>query len=265
MINYQNLEKIGFSEKEAKVYLAALDLGEATIQQLAEKSGVKRVTVYIIIESLMKHGLISSAEKGKKTFFTAENPVNIIRFFDKQKKELRENLTEKEEVLKKITPELESLFKTAGPKLKVRFLQGKEGLRTMRNDLFKADCSEIKGVVELDALFKMFPVHTEETTKKRVAKGIKSKMIYTHPKGPVENATDPNRLREARYIPYDKFEFKGDFSICGNKVWLVSFENNPAGVLIENESIAKMANILFDLAWEAAEKYNKKQKNLTGF
>ncbi|MBI2591387.1 MAG: helix-turn-helix domain-containing protein [Candidatus Brennerbacteria bacterium] len=203
MINHQDLEKIGFSEKESQVYLAALDLGEATIQQLAEKSGVKRVTVYIIIESLMKHGLISSVEKGKKTFFAAENPVNIVRFFNARKKELEKDLDEKSEVLKKITPELESLFKIAGPKLKVRFLQGKEGLRTMMNDFLKTECSEIKGFVALG--------------------------------------------------------FKGDMSIYGNKVWFVSFLNEPSGVLIEDEGIARMTNIIFDLAWEAAEKYKKEK------
>lgn len=260
MINYQDLEKIGFSEKEAKVYLAALDLGEATIQQLAEKSGVKRVTVYIIIESLMKYGLMSSAEKGKKTFFSAENPVNIIRFFDKQKKELRENFIEKEEVLQRITPELESLFKTAGPKLKVRFLQGKEGLKTMLNDFLETDCKEIKGMVALDALFKLFPDHEEETTKKRMAKGIKSKIIYTNSRGPITNATDPGKLREARYIPYDQFRFYGDMSIYGNQVWFASFLKDPSGVLIEDESVARMANVIFDLAWEAAGKYNKNKK-----
>lgn len=259
MINHQDLEKIGFSEKESQVYLAALDLGEATIQQLAEKSGVKRVTVYIIIESLMKHGLISSVEKGKKTFFAAENPVNIVRFFNARKKELEKDLDEKSEVLKKITPELESLFKIAGPKLKVRFLQGKEGLRTMMNDFLKTECSEIKGFVALDALFKIFPGHEEETTKKRVAKGIKSKIIYTNSQGPVENATDYKKLREARYLPYDQFRFKGDMSIYGNKVWFVSFLNEPSGVLIEDEGIARMTNIIFDLAWEAAEKYKKEK------
>lgn len=36
------LEKFGLSEKEAKIYLATLELGQATVQQIAKKAGLVR-------------------------------------------------------------------------------------------------------------------------------------------------------------------------------------------------------------------------------
>jgi len=48
MIN--ELEKLGLNEKEARVYLALLELGESNIQGLSAKSSVKRTTVYDILE-----------------------------------------------------------------------------------------------------------------------------------------------------------------------------------------------------------------------
>jgi len=62
MLN-KELEKIGLSKKEAKVYLACLELSEATIGQISKKSGVKRTTVYDIVESLKEKSLISSSTK----------------------------------------------------------------------------------------------------------------------------------------------------------------------------------------------------------
>ena len=40
----KELQKIGLSEKEAKVYLAALELGQASVQNIARKAEVNRAT-----------------------------------------------------------------------------------------------------------------------------------------------------------------------------------------------------------------------------
>lgn len=65
----QQLKQLGFADKEAKVYLASLKLGSNTIQEIARSAGVNRATTYVIIEKLIKKGLMSSIKKGKKTFF----------------------------------------------------------------------------------------------------------------------------------------------------------------------------------------------------
>ncbi|MEY4744239.1 MAG: hypothetical protein RL272_184, partial [Candidatus Parcubacteria bacterium] len=65
----KELQKIGLSENEAKVYLAGLELGPSTAQMMAAKATVSRPTTYIMIESLIKRGLMSSFQKGKKRYF----------------------------------------------------------------------------------------------------------------------------------------------------------------------------------------------------
>jgi sugar-specific transcriptional regulator TrmB len=70
----ETLIKLGLSEKEAAVYLATLELGEDTALNIAEKSQVNRTTTYVILEKLMKLGLASTVERGKKTVFVAEDP-----------------------------------------------------------------------------------------------------------------------------------------------------------------------------------------------
>ena len=56
---YKNLIEAGFSEKEAKVYLALLELGEGNIAKITQKSGIKRATVYLEIEALKSKGYVS--------------------------------------------------------------------------------------------------------------------------------------------------------------------------------------------------------------
>ena len=61
----RELVEIGLNEKEAKVYLASLELGQSAVQGISSRSGVNRATTYFIIEGLTAKGLISSFHQGK--------------------------------------------------------------------------------------------------------------------------------------------------------------------------------------------------------
>ena len=44
----KKLEAVGLTEKQAKVYVAALFLGPAAVQRIAEQAEVNRATTYVI-------------------------------------------------------------------------------------------------------------------------------------------------------------------------------------------------------------------------
>ena len=48
----ETLINLGLNEKQAKVYLALLQLGQAGVTAVAEKAGTKRPTTYLILEEL---------------------------------------------------------------------------------------------------------------------------------------------------------------------------------------------------------------------
>ena len=48
----KELEHLGLSDKEAKVYLAALEMGPSPVQDISHKAHVNRATTYVMIESL---------------------------------------------------------------------------------------------------------------------------------------------------------------------------------------------------------------------
>jgi sugar-specific transcriptional regulator TrmB len=81
----KELQDLGLSEKEAKAYLAALEIGRATADQLAKHAKIKRPTTYMQLESLMKMGLMSTYEEDKKTYFAPESPELLKRLLTKQK------------------------------------------------------------------------------------------------------------------------------------------------------------------------------------
>src|SRR3989344_8137244 len=114
------LSGAGLNEKEAGLYLAGLELGEASLQQLAKEAGIKRPTAYDVIRELEGKGLFSQSIRNKKRYFVAEDPEVVLGL-----------LKTREEALARALPSLKLLLQTGGRKPRVKFYDGVEGLKAM--------------------------------------------------------------------------------------------------------------------------------------
>ena len=72
-----NLQNLGLTEKEARIYLAALELGPSTVQEIAKKTGLIRTTVYNQIKILSEKGLLSELQEGKKRLIISQDPDRL--------------------------------------------------------------------------------------------------------------------------------------------------------------------------------------------
>ncbi|OGF63511.1 hypothetical protein A2926_02470 [Candidatus Giovannonibacteria bacterium RIFCSPLOWO2_01_FULL_44_40] len=254
------LKKIGLSENEARVYLALLELGSETAQEIAKKAGVKRATTYVQLDALMKMGLVTSFEKGlpagkakKKSYFRAEDPEHLIKIAEREKKVARE----RESALEEILPGLGKLYLSAGERPRVRFFDGVEGLKTMQAEFLKSGAELVESFSSADDVAKIFPKFGEEYEPQKIKRKIQSKVIYTSANGSFLKEVDMIALRESRYIPPDEFPVSCDISIYKNTVSISVLRGKIFGILVEGEEIAKSMRSFFKLAWEAAEKYKK--------
>lgn len=82
----KHLIYLGFSEKEARVYLASLESGSASVADIAERAGVKRSTAYVMLKSLAARGLVGPAENGKKSDVCALHPQRVLEMIEEEKK-----------------------------------------------------------------------------------------------------------------------------------------------------------------------------------
>ena len=247
------LKKIGLSENEARVYLALLELGSETAQEIAKKAGVKRATTYVQLDALMKMGLVTSFEKGKKSYFRAEDPEHLMKIAEREKKVARE----RESALEEILPDLGKLYLSAGERPRVRFFDGVEGLKTMQAEFLKSGAELVESFSSADDVAKIFPKFGEEYEPQKIKRKIQSKVIYTSANGSFLKEVDMIALRESRYIPPDEFPVSCDISIYKNTVSISVLRGKIFGILVEGEEIAKSMRSFFKLAWEAAEKYKK--------
>jgi HTH-type transcriptional regulator, sugar sensing transcriptional regulator len=249
----KELQDIGLSEKEARVYLASLELGRTTAEKLAKHAKVNRSTTYVQLESLMRKGLASTYEEDKKTYFTPESPELLRRLLSKQ----RDEITTREKDLTLILPTLLEQFEGAGERPIVRFFPGKEGIRTVREEILKMKEKKLHVVFSSDNMTKIFPgAELDEYTVRRKAAGIYSKGLYTQ--RDFFNRADLDELTDRRFLP-DLF-LTVDMRIFDDKAALFSVEGSVFGMIIESKQIASSMKALFDFLWKGAEKPSEHAK-----
>jgi len=112
------LVKNGLNEKEAKVYLALLELGTASAYSIAPKAGLKRPITYIVLEDLRQKGLVSIVPREKKTLYTAEAPNKLLT-----------EVKQRQELLQRFMPNMEALYNSKKEKPQVQLFEGMEGVK----------------------------------------------------------------------------------------------------------------------------------------
>jgi predicted transcriptional regulator len=247
----RELQKLGLSDKEAMVYIASLELGPSPVQAIAQRASVNRATTYVLIESLTQRGLMSSFEKGKKTMYTAEKPERLHRIVHHE----RAAVDEKEQVVKRILPDLEALCDMAGERPKVSFYEGLDGLEAMREEFFQSRATAMDDLVSIDDIRHLLPEdHWKRHNKKLQERKIKgrvlfsSKSVYRPPAGSEEHW-------DYRKLPHDKFQLHGELTVFGDKVSMIALKGKLIGVIVHSKEMATMVKTLFELSWAHAKEF----------
>jgi len=238
MNKMNNIEITGLSQKEFETYKTLLSLKRATVLELAKISREDRASLYRYLESLARKSLVSEIYENKKRFFIAEPPQTLIKFINAEKTKITTLL-----------PELEQIEKVALERPKIRYYEGKSGVKTLYRELLD-ERSEILAFAWPDKLLKAIDFHDEFLVKNRLKRNIHTRVIY--PDIPLAHRRKTG-LKEARYSKKIK-PFDSTFLIAGNKVVMFSLKRWITGVLIENKEIAEGMRALFDGYWEELEK-----------
>lgn len=234
------LKNFGLTNNEAKIYLAALELGQATVQELGKKAKIKRTTVYTTLEGLKQKGLISQTKKGKKTLFIAENPENLVIASEKRYKEL-----------KKALPELKSIYNLSPTKPKLRFLEGKQGFLSVYENILKEKPKEFLAI----ASYTDFANHIDEEyetkwTEQRIKKNIKLRWLDFETKHTKKlQKKGKKTLREIRFLPKEH-PFTSTMFLYNDKVIIMSGKQKEfMAIVIENNEFYQMYKQLFEILW----------------
>ncbi len=240
MRDWKNLlKKLGFTEGEVSVYLASLEIVAATVQDIAKKARVSRVTTYAAIERLVVQGLITTITKGKRVVYHAEPPKRLIEVVSRHVAAIESTLSD----IKDSVDELSLL--QGGEKPAVKVYEGPDALAALQDDILNERPEQYDVVTNMFAVRSLYSPEKRTSHLKKDATKFKSviRVVGILPDdGGVWAA--PVSLRVA--LNKEKYNFAADISVYKNKVALSVLRGNQFMVLIESKDLSDAMRALFD-------------------
>lgn len=236
------LRGIGFSEKAAKLYLAALELGEATVQALAKEANLKRTTIYYTLEELTRLGALLEIKWRGKTYYAPSPPSDLL-------KRARERMQEFENVAELLEIRKENAFK----KPKLYFLHGSIGFKQIWDKIFASRAKEYRIITPGENLLDFIKEKyiLDEIIKRKKELNIASKQLITdsaYARRIIAKDTKENRISKL-FSPAYKLSFTE--IICDDFIVFISPKFQDVLLIIDNELFAKTRRSLFDALWNA--------------
>lgn len=242
------LRKLGFSEKEVKVYLTLLQSGPLPVRALAVQAEVNRGTTYDILKSLRDQGLVSYYHQATRQYFVAENPERLTQLLEEKQVVLASAKSE----LAALIPELRSMHTDGGDKPVVKYYEGPLGIKAILQDVLDTmsaastreylvySSSDIRG-----HLYQKFPNFSDERIKRKI-----SVRIIALGEGGQELGLDERRWLTRQggaptysIIYHDKTAFIS-----------VSATGNPLGIIIQDAGLAQTQTVMFEHIWQTLGK-----------
>lgn len=247
MNSLKSLVQYGLSERQAKVYIACLELGVATIQQLSKKLQVARSSCEATLTQLQAKGFVSIQKHKSTRRYIPEDPKLVMKTAEQKLKALTTTL-----------PDLTSIFLKNKTIPSVRMYEGKQGIWSVLEEVL-AEAKVLHGFGSADDLFKTIGETFPEFRKRRIQKRIPVKMILRDtPHARERQRLGPSELREVRLMG-DTGDFASLMFMWDSKIASFSLKDQVVSVIIESKEIAEGQMAMFNFIWNALPAHKPSQ------
>lgn len=231
------LKNLGLEEKDQKVYLALLKLGDASVSRIAQEAKIKRTTTYHVLENLKEKGLIGSYTERSTKRFVAESPSKLRGVLEGQLS-----------ALEKYLPQLQSFYNLAKARTEIRFFEGEEGAKQISEDVLASkekiiySLGSIKNAKEAIGVSIRFG-------KRRVAKKIFEKALRIRKEfGADYIRRQKEEFKEVRFLPED-LEIPVLILIYGKRIGVICSQEEGLSFIIKSEDFVQTMRLIFEVLW----------------
>lgn len=235
---------IGLHETEVRFYLAALELGQATMRDIARKADISRTNAYDVFSRLLEQRLVNEIPQAsdRSMLIMAESPERVLEIVEERRKKLEA-----------VMPELLSLHNRAPEKPKVRYFQGADGIKTVLDETVQCRSKLLLGILSMRDLYEVpGRAWMDDNVQRRIRAGVTLRVIRSATKDLHAYWSDnPTDLRILRYAP-ENFSFSMTTYIYDDTVALISSRKENFAMTIESAELAAMQTGLFETLWAAS-------------
>ena len=235
-MNLENLNEIGLSKGEIKVYSAVLELGISNLNKIQEKTGIERRNIYDILNKLIDKGLVSYIiERGKRTY-RCTHPNKILEEIKSKEKNLL--------FLKQQIPEIVQKFKSEKPEVNAEVYRGNESIKSLLNEVLDYKESFWMGGNSFER-YSTVPKSLEIWFTNWMERRIEKKHIMYDlvSYGTSLKGLEPNKINKHKKSYYKYCQLPKDLYvpmvilIFGNKVAQILWSEKSFAFIMESEKI----------------------------
>ncbi|KKW42112.1 MAG: Transcriptional regulator, TrmB [Candidatus Magasanikbacteria bacterium GW2011_GWA2_56_11] len=247
---HQNLAKIGLTDKQSAVYLASLQLGVAPVSEIARYAGLKRPTVYLLLDDLEKIGLVSKTKKERRTLFKAEEPKRLLT-----------DLAMKRELVEGMLPSLEAIYNVNPEKPAIKIGEGVASVKNAYINIFTYLATHPQEELLIFGSLKDAAEHFEAQVLDFFYRSMAKSRNPVREIGNDDHETRKYYRASARLNPRHDIRlirnegrfFQTDNMLYGNTLVIFSVKEQIFCITIESPNIAETYRTLFNLAWKSGK------------
>lgn len=240
----QLLKNAGLNEKESQVYLALLEIGQATVQEVADISGLKRPIIYVVLNEMIMKGFANLLPNKKINTYQAIDPGAISAQMQTSSKNFSEML-----------PVFKTLVNKGGKKPKISYFNTSAGIQRIYDEINRQkDAVFIASIARLDYYFPGSSSGWVKSYKTKFNRLSSRTIIPDHPQ---DIKIAKNFLKATNKVQIKKLpifdECDMDIAVYGDKLAITTFENNPFLVVIESKAVPSFFLPIFEILWKSAK------------
>ncbi len=238
------LKNIGLSETEAEVYLASLSLGPTTILKIARSSGVKRTSVYTIIDALKEKGLMKIELKGLKQLYAAESPEKLAALLEARERDFKSQL-----------PEFLALYKLQGSESVMKYYTGIKAMQ----DIYMESLKDIRPHEEYLVItnqkkwYELDPNFALRYIEARAKLNITIRLLFQDSDVAQEHKRLERNFNEQVKILPNGAPLNVDTLLLPTKLVVVELTPPYTTLVIENRSVVELHKEMFEIIWRSIQ------------
>ncbi|MFA6474432.1 MAG: helix-turn-helix domain-containing protein [Patescibacteria group bacterium] len=244
------LTELNLSPREAAIYTELLGIEHASPAFLARRTGFKRSTIYLDLESLRRKKLVGLAFAGKRTVYAAESPTHLLQ-----------SIKQQEKTAVALLPYLQAKANHQKGKPQIRYYDDPKDIkRVWVEETFNAkDNDYVSHYVDTLTEF----ADLEEKYQAKINDGTIQKNRELHPYTPESisfSLKHAKKNRPIRIMPAG-MQFDVDISVWEDSVALYS-QSGKYMLVIRDAAIAQSYHTLIDMAWQVSLTPQEAEKQL---
>jgi HTH-type transcriptional regulator, sugar sensing transcriptional regulator len=231
------LERLGLNNKEVKIYLTLLKLGDSSVLEVSRKAKIGRTHTYEILDSLIAKGLVSFITENKTKKFKASNPEKILN-----------QLKEKEAAFMEILPKLKKISELKEKnEPSVEVFRGMRGMKAMVNEIFEVKKDYC--LLCTDHRNKNLEFYINHLVKLIEKENLHEKVLSKKSFSPVLSAKNST----ARFLP-EEYQYLTTTIIYGDRVGIIIWSEPFLAIRIKSKELAETYQNYFEIMWKVSKK-----------